>query len=223
MPYFVLSELAARGSGSLQVFETYRGSLFPPDAFLANGTRIGNILMFVVPFFPSVAIGLITGNFVVWSISPARRAFRREAEGVKGERFRSAQLGLVKAGTVLAAIGLPLCLLGANNTWALTPNGIDYRPMLSTAARHYAWSSVERIETGCSPTKNGIDYHFVVTLNDKTHIDLMEESRDEFLAAYPRIQSALSGHGHKFDDWVLGLSCRPRPALQRVLSQRPNP
>jgi len=208
--------------GITHVFAAYRGSLSPSDAFLFSGTRIGNILMFVTPCFPSFAVGLIIANFLVWCISPARRAFKKEAEGVKGDDFRSSQFGLVKAGTVLAAIGLPLCLLGANNFWSLAPNAIDYRPMLSATTQHYGWSSVRRIETGCSRSKNSVDYNFVVTLNDKTRIDLMEESPDKFSAAYPRIRSALKGRGYTFDSWVLGVNCRPRQAVREILSQRPS-
>jgi hypothetical protein len=219
---FCLIGVGGAWAGIAHVLVIYRSSLYPPDTFLFSGTRIGNILMFVTPCFPSIALGLIIANLLVWCISPARRAFKKEADGVKGEDFRSAQFGLAKAGTVLAAIGLPLCLLGANNFWALTPDGIHYRPMLSATTQHYAWSSVERIETGCSRSKNSVDYNFVVTLPDQTRIDLMEESPDEFLAAYPRIQSALRGHRYRFDAWALGVNCRPWQAVRKILSQQPS-
>jgi hypothetical protein len=154
-------------------------------------------------------------------IAPARIAFDRQAAGVKGEDFQSAQFGLAKILIVVLVVALPICLLGANNFWALTPSGIDYRPMLAATTQHYAWSSVEQIETGCSRSKDNVDYHFEVTLNGKTRVDLMEESSDEFLAAYPRIQSGLTGHRYRFDSWVLGLSYRPRQEIRTVLSQRP--
>ena len=177
--------------------------------------------MFVTPLFASIVVGLFVGNLLAWCIAAARRAFDSEAEGVKGEDFQSAQLGLAKVGIVGLLVALPICLLGANNFWALTPGGIEYRPMLAATTQQHAWSGVEQIETGCSRSKDNVDYHFEVTMNDKTRVDLMEESSDEFLAAYPKIQLGLTGHRYRFDSWVLGLRCRPRQEIRTVLSQRP--
>jgi hypothetical protein len=121
---------------------------------------------------------------------------------------------LTKVGIVVLVVALPVCLLGANNFWALTPGGIDYRPKLAATTQHYAWSSVEQIETGCSSSGDNADYHFEVTLKDKTRVDLMEDSKNEFLGAYPEIQSALRGHRYEFESWVLGVSCRPRQEIK---------
>jgi hypothetical protein len=219
--FFCLIGVIGTWIGLVRFLLRYRRSLIPSDAFLFGGTRTANILMFVTPFFVSIAAGFIVGNFLAWCIAPARRAFNREAAGVKGEDFQSAQLGLAKVGIVVSMVAFPICFLGANNFWALTPGGIYYRPMLAATTQHSAWSSAEQIETGCSRSKDSVDYHFEVTLNDKTRIDLMEDSSDEFLAAYPKIQSALTGHRYRFDSWVLGLNCRPRHEIRTVLSQPP--
>ena len=218
---FCLIAVVGTWIGLVRLLLGYRGSLIPSDAFLSAGTRTGNILMFVTPFFVSIVLGFIVGNFLAWCIAPARRAFINEAAGVEGEDFQSAQLGLAKVGIVVLVVALPVCLSGANNFWALTPGGIDYRPKLAATTQHHAWSSVEQIETGCSRSGKNADYHFEVTLKDRTRVDLMEDSNDEFLAAYPRIQSALRGHRYGFESWVLGVNCRPRQEIRAVLSQRP--
>lgn len=218
---FCLIGVVGTWIGLVRLLLNYRGSLIPSDAFLSAGTRTGNILMFVTPFFVSIPVGFIVGNLLCWCIAPARRAFTNEAAGVEGEDFQSAQLGLVNVGVVVLVVALPVCFLGANNFWALTPRGIDYRPKLAATTQRYAWSSVEKIETGCSRSGGNADYHFEVTLNDKTRVDLMEDSKDDFLAAYPKLQSALSGHRYRFNTWVLGVDCRPRQEVRAVLSQLP--
>lgn len=218
---FCLIAIVGTWIGLVRLLLGYRCSLIASDAFLFAGTRTGNILMFVTPFFVSIVLGFIIGNFLAFCIAPARRAFMNEAAGVEGEDFQSAQLGLSKVGIIVLVVALPVCLLGANNFWALRPGGIDYRPKLAATTQHYEWSSVERIETGCSRSKDNVDYHFEVTLEDTTRIDLMEESSDQFLAAYPKIKLGLTGHSYRFDSWVLGVNCRPRQEIRAVLSQRP--
>ena len=205
------------------LFEAYRHQLFPSGAFLSSGTRIGNILMFVTPAFPSLAIGLIIGNFLVWLIPAARAAQERRMPPGGHSSFRSTQLALTRFGAVLAVAALPFGLLGANNLWAITPDRIDYRPMLSAATRHYEWSTVAKIETGCYSGKS-VTYNFVVTLADRTRIDLMEESPREFVAAYPRIKAALRASTYRFSSRNFVGSCvgyAPRP-WREILTKPPN-
>ncbi|HLZ52552.1 MAG TPA: hypothetical protein VKP61_17510 [Candidatus Acidoferrum sp.] len=199
--------------------EHYRTHLCPPDAFLFNGTRLGNIFFFVAPGFPSLAAGLIVGNLLLWCVPAARATIEREPSG---GAFRASQFGLAKLGAVLAGIALPLCFMGASNVWALTPDRIEYRPMLSVAARNYSWSSVATIETGCFSGKS-TSYDFVVTLDDKTRINLMEESPRKFTEAFPQIQAALRGKNYRFSsDGLVGrcVASMPRRWLE-ILSKPP--
>ena len=141
---------------------------------------------------------------------------------MRGAGFQSSQLALAKFAAIAMAVALPLCFLGVNNFWALTPGRIDYRPVFSVATQHYEWSNVEEIETGCSAGKS-ISYHFVLMLNDKTSIDLMQESPQEFSAAYPQIQSALKGNRYRFSRSGLVGRCvnsAPQSWLE-LLSKRP--
>ncbi len=219
---FCLVGIAGAWIGIALVFRSYRILLYPPDAFLFSGTRIGNIFLSVSPGFPSLAIGMIAGNFLLWCVPPARAAMERGAPGAGDRVFRASQRALASLGAALAAIALPLCFLGANNVWALTADRIHYRPMLSATTRSYDWSSVKNIETGCSSGKS-ISFHFVATLEDKTSIDLMEESTREFWAAYPQIQAALRGRSYGFSSAGFVGRCvasTPRRWLE-VLSKRP--
>jgi hypothetical protein len=107
---FRLRGVGGTWTGIAFFFETYRRHLFPWDCFLASGTRLGNVLMFVAPVFPSLAIGMIVGDFLLWLIPPAKAALEREILASKSPSLRSTQTALDKFGAVLAAVALPLCL-----------------------------------------------------------------------------------------------------------------
>jgi len=203
---FCLIGVAGTWIGIAYPFHAYRNSLFPADAFLSSGTRVGNILMYVAPLFPSIAIGFLVGNFLFWCVPPARATLKRGTARPDGG-FRATQLGLAKFGAIISLICLPLCLLGANNFWSVTPDRIDYRSMLSETTRHYEWSSVEKIDTACHTGNRDTTYDFVLRLNAGPHIDLMEESPYEFESAYPQIQSALRRSNYAFSSWGMVGTC----------------
>ena len=214
--------IAGAWIGIVLAFQRYRGLLCPADAFIFSGTHVGNIFLYVAPFWPSLAFGLIVGNLLLWCVPPARTAMEREAAGAEDKVYRASQLALAKLGAVFAGIALPLCFLGANNFWALTAVRIYYRPMFAVTTRDYDWSSLRSVETGCSTGKT-ISFHFVVTLGNKTSIDLMEESAQKFWAAYPQIQAALRGRRYEFSSAGLVGRCvtsTPRRWLE-ILSKHP--
>ena len=78
-----------------------------------GGGTFPEFLMGVPTFFPALVLGLLTSNFVIWSISPARMAMNREAGGDRELTFRGANSGLIKFGAPVAFIGLALALVGA--------------------------------------------------------------------------------------------------------------
>ena len=175
--------------------------------------------MFVAPVFAAIPIGLMITNVLVWCIPWAREAL--ECEGQTDSQFRSSQRGLAKGALFLSPV-LLLSLLGANNFWSLTPGDIYYRPTFSPATRHYPWSEVQSIETGCTIRKI-IDYNFVITLRDGSRIDLAQEKPDQFWIAYPQIQRALTGISYKFSPEGLDGPCLSRGSRRwlELLSRRP--
>ncbi len=68
---------------------------------------VSSFLLLVPLFVASLPIGLMFTNCVAWCIVPARRAFEREAEGVKWASFRESMRGL----WVIVRIVVPGCLL----------------------------------------------------------------------------------------------------------------
>jgi hypothetical protein len=204
------------------LFSGLRRHFIPSDAFLFNGTRLGNILMYVAPAFPALAISFNLGNLLAWSLAAANAEPRRYEPVAQHVRFRAGQIALIKLGISTCVIALPLSLFGANNFWVVTPDDVHYRPMFAVRTRHYPWSSVTAVRTGCSTGKSDT-FDFTVVLNDETRLDLMQESPHNFAVAYPQIQLALAGHSYNFDDSQFVGACVAR-APQRwreILSQPP--
>jgi hypothetical protein len=204
------------------LFSGLRRHFIATDAFLSNGTRIGDILMYVAPFFPALAISFNLGNLLAWSLASAKAAPRRFEPIARHLRFRADQIVLIKLGISLCVIALPLALLGASNFWAVSADRIDYRPMFAFATRHYAWSSVTAIQTGCYSGKSDT-FNFALVMDDGTRLDLMEESPHNFAVAYPQVQLALVGHNFTFDDSKFVGACvgRAPQRWREILSQPP--
>lgn len=204
------------------LFSGLRRHFIPSDAFLSNGTRLGNILMYVAPAFPALGISFNLGNLLAWSLAAAKAQPRRYEPVAQHLRFRSGQIVLIKLTLAMCAIALPLCFLGANNFWAIAADRIDYRPMVALSTRHYPWSGVTEIQTGCYSEKSDT-FNFSLVMSDGTHLDLMEESPHNFSVAYPQVQEALAGHTYRFDNSELIGACvgrAPRRWLE-ILSQPP--
>lgn len=68
---------------------------------------VSSFLLLMPLLFASVPIGLILANALAWCVSPARRAFEREAEGVKWASFRQSMHGL----WLMARLVVPACFL----------------------------------------------------------------------------------------------------------------
>ena len=83
------------------------------SALVGGPMTIAQALIFLVPAFSSVPLGLITSNALMWLVPPARRASEKKAKGVKWASFRQAQLALLKMALVLVPIGLVCGLIGA--------------------------------------------------------------------------------------------------------------
>lgn len=204
------------------LFSGLRRHFIPSDAFLSDGTRLGNILMYVAPAFPALGISFNLGNLLAWSLAAAKAEPRRYEPVAQHLRFRSGQIVLIKLTLAMCAIALPLSFLGANNLWAVAADRIDYRPMFALGTRHYPWSSVTEIQTGCHSGRSDT-FNFSLVMSDGTRLDLMEESPHNFSVAYPQVQEALAGHTYRFDSSGLLGACvgRAPQRWRQILSQPP--
>jgi len=94
-------------------FLVFPADLQHSDAVLGGSLTLPQALMFLVPMFSAVPLGLMTSNVLMWLVPPARRASEKKAEGVKWASFRQAQLVLFKMALVLVPIGLIAGVAGA--------------------------------------------------------------------------------------------------------------
>ncbi len=206
--------------GLVELLLALRAQFRPPDAFLFDGTRAGNIVTHVIPIFPAIAAGLIFGNVAVWLIPPARRALT--IEGPHGTNFKSSNRALAKGLLLLLAITAPIGILGATRYFYLTPSRICYRPSWFNQVRSYQWMDVRGIETNCWHNRS-VQFTYTLLLSDGTRLGILETSKD-FLHAYPALSSSLSPYSYDFT-YVGNPACLDTISnrLRLVLASRPTP
>ena len=74
---------------------------------------VSSFLLAMPLFFAAIPLGLLFANCIAWCVLPARRAFEREAEGVKWPSFRESMYGLWKMAKFIVPICLLLSFIGA--------------------------------------------------------------------------------------------------------------
>jgi hypothetical protein len=90
-------------------------SIFRPDhSTLTSYSWQGAQTLIVIPLlFPSIPVGMMFSNVVVWLIPPLRRIQDREAIGYKGTDFVSSMRGLALMALILTPIGFFISILAA--------------------------------------------------------------------------------------------------------------
>lgn len=174
--------LLARGLLNLQ-------HIFIPDSAILSGyIRVGSILMFVFPVFPSIGIGMIMANLIAWCIPPARKVFEKEAKGIKSTSFTKANRHLIIFSLILFAAVAPMCLLGAMNYFYVAEDGIHLNPIFSLDERHYPWGDIQEIHMRCLAERKNLHLNYKLRMKDGSKVDLMEEPRLRFASVYDRIK-----------------------------------
>lgn len=217
---FAIIAVAGTWIGMVELLLALRVQFRPPDAFLFDGTRWGNIVTHVLPGFPAIAAGLLCGNVLVWLIPPARRALTIESS--HGTNFKSSNRALAKGLVLVLAITAPVAMLSATRYFYLTPSHICYRPFWFSPVRSYQWMDVRGIETNCWHNR-GVQFTYTLLLSNGTRLGILETSKD-FLHAYPALSSALSPYSYEFT-YVGNPSCLGTVSrrLRVVLANRPSP
>lgn len=200
-----------------------RSLFFPNDAFLMNGTRLGNIVTYVSPAFSALGVGLVFANLCVWMILPARQALDREAGRVKGTGFKTSNFALLKFTGIISAVALPLGALGATSYFYLTPQYITYRTSILGQERHYPWAKVARIETACWFSRGEPEDSYTLLMQDGTRVGILE-SHPDFIHAYPMMASALTGQAYIFDSSGVEPGCERSlsPTWRALLTSKPS-
>jgi len=220
---FGIAGIGASWYGLIQFLIGIRASFSPSESFLNNGTRTGDFMIYVLPLFPSICLGLLAANFCIWVIPWARRALEEEARGVPGTDFKSSNVGLAKSLVLVSVLVLPLAALGATNYSSLTSEGIVYSTSLFSRERHYQWSDLSGIEAACSYDAHHVrQYSYTLLMHDGTRIEILDSDRD-FLEAYPMLSEVLRGHSYTFDHHGVDIRCEENasPIWKRVLTEAP--
>jgi hypothetical protein len=186
----------------VQPFLKLRQQFFPQDAFLMDGTRLGNIAMHVAPAFPAFVVGFLFANYCISTLWRGARVGTRmiEPSGFDKAKSASSKMGLVVVVVAILAAGL-----GATSYFYLTPLVIVQRVSILQAERTYQWSEVTGIETACWYS-GGQEQNYFLRMRDGTGIGVLE-SYPDFLNAYPLMAAALRGHTYTFDHQAVTPKC----------------
>ncbi len=170
----------------------FQNSLMPANPILSSYTRIGAIFMFASPLLPSICFGMAFTNVFVWCFLPfARRVFEKEAVGREYASFKNSTKSLLLAFLISGIIVAPFCLFGVFNYFYVTSEGVLLNPLLSFTERQYSWTDVKEINTRIKAERNNLHLNYILIMNDKTKVDLLEEPRLRFIEAYDQIKPYL--------------------------------
>lgn len=177
----------------------------PESAIFSGYMRISSLLMFVPVFFPTIILGLIITNLVVWCIPPARNALNKEAQGIKRASFKESMLHLSLFLIGILLICAPISFLGFRSYFYIEENGISISPILSFEEEFYEWNKVTEVTLNCPP-KRRLNFSYFIKLDDGTEIDLMEASIENFYQSYPKISTLMKqkdiSNFEKYDRWI---------------------
>jgi hypothetical protein len=179
------------------VFEAYRRSFFPADAFLSGGTRLGIILSFLPPIVPAGTLAAQLGYWMTGFVPRARRSVEPQGTPAQRAQVEEQRRRLFRFGRLSLVVVLPLAFVGASTFWSLAPSHVALRPMLWLSTYRYSWADLQSVETGCSLYKNAVSYRFILTFRNGRSVNIAEDSR-RFWSAYPQLQTALKGATYRF-------------------------
>jgi hypothetical protein len=95
----------------------FSGMPVPPPGewlkVLGSGMSFPHFLILFSPFVPTLAAGMVIGNFLIYLIPAARRAMDAEDRSFPGTEYSTAQRELTRLAAYTAPVALALLMLGA--------------------------------------------------------------------------------------------------------------
>jgi hypothetical protein len=118
MPLMSISSITCVAASFIGIFWLLHRVLHPGIPFSPPSNVV--VLLIILPsYFGAIAPALMLLNFVLARISPLKRIFDKNSEGVPGASYKSSMRGLGKAAIIILPATLALSLLGAIDPWAL--------------------------------------------------------------------------------------------------------
>ena len=100
-------------TGLAVIMAAIHSVFYPLQTFGQSRTNLGGCLLFVPLIFPSLLLGLMFSNVVIWCLPVARKTLDREAAGIPHASFQKSMMALAKLIIIVLPIALSLSLLGA--------------------------------------------------------------------------------------------------------------
>jgi hypothetical protein len=96
-------------------------------------------------------------------------------------------------------ITLPISILGSQNYFYITSEGISYKPLCFSKKTLYSWSDIKEIDIESfhsGGTGQKIEFKYELITADNTHIDIGQDSLMQLLKSYDTIYAYLSKQPH---------------------------
>lgn len=166
----------------------------PADTFFASTASELSVLLFLLGLgLVALGPGFILSNLIQRTI-PYLRTLQNRLNHPQGDQaFKQATKGLLKFSLGAFVLIYPLSILGGLNYYALSPDGVFYRPWFALHVIHYQWRQVKDIETACYHASKGTNGQYIVVFDDGRSIDLNAFSTRDFFAGYATVSKFLSG------------------------------
>jgi len=109
----------AIGLALMGVLAALHEALYESDPSWRAAGGIGPVLVGVGSIVGTIPLAMLIGNALASLVSPARRAFEREAEGHPRASYPRAQADLFRFAAIVFPAGLAVATVGALMRWSL--------------------------------------------------------------------------------------------------------
>lgn len=171
-------------------------SLIPSSAFLSSYTRIGSIIIHVVPILPAIVVGLICANFVMWLIYIIRKKIYAEMNTDQFTVFVASMKSLLKTVLLVSIIATPACYFGIQQYFYVQEDGIYLSSLFHSSDKHYAWADIKEVHTGCTIDRRNLELNYIVIMNDSSEIDLMRDTRLQLVDVFYKLRPYIMNSGN---------------------------
>lgn len=158
--------------------------LCPATAFMYGPTQLGHILMVIPWFFVALPVAMILANLI-------ERAARQWTGRADETGFRSNTKGLLILLPWFVAPGLVISLLAMPSYYCASESGIRFKQAIWSPLLNYKWQDIRAVATECFHQGRQNRDAYQLIMSDGMTIDLADR-REQFVAAYPRIDALLS-------------------------------
>ncbi|WP_444895765.1 hypothetical protein [Microbulbifer sp. SSSA005] len=169
-------------------------------AILADLTNDGYILSMLPVMFISIILFATFSKLISYLIPTARVELDKELGLRYFEEYGLKQSirNNLRILSFFLACFLPLMVLGLNNYFVVSSNGVKLNSLFSLFPKKYNWSQIQTVETatGIGAARSRWVPKYILRMDDNIKINLIDYKLQRFIASYPRLRIYLRDQKH---------------------------